>query len=146
MKKKVILLSIIPFIIDQLIKIIVSLNVKVNITLIPNILDITYVTNTGAAWSILDNHIVIISFISAAAIIFLLSYMNHFKLNKRNKLAFILLFGGILSNLFDRVFYGHVIDYIELHINYPIFNLADTFIVVGILLIIIAIIKKEDDV
>ena len=146
MKKKIILLSLIPFLIDQIIKIIVSTSIKESIVIIPNILSITYVTNTGAAWSILNNHLIIISFISASAIILLLSYMNHFKMNKRNKLAFILLYGGILSNLFDRVFYGYVIDYINFNINYPIFNLADTYIVIGIILIIIAIIKKEDEV
>ena len=146
MKKKIVLLSLIPFIVDQIIKVIVSISVKDSVVLIPNILRITYVTNTGAAWSILNNHLIIISFISAAAIILLLSYMNHFKMNKRNKIAFVLLYGGIISNLFDRVFYGYVIDYIDLNINYPIFNLADTFIVIGIVLIIIAIIKKEDEV
>ena len=146
MKKKVVLLSLIPFIIDQIVKVIVSLYVKEPVIIIPNVLRINYVTNTGAAWNILNNHLVIISFISAASIMFLLSYMNHFKLNLRNKLAFILLLGGILSNLFDRVFYGYVIDYIEFNINYPIFNLADSYIVIGVILLIIAIFKKEDEV
>ena len=146
MKKKIFLLSLIPFIIYQIVKVLVSLNVKESFVLIPNVVNINYVTNTGAAWNILNNHLVIISFISISAIIFILSYMSHFKLNIRNKIAFILLLGGILSNLFDRVFYGYVIDYIELNIDYPIFNLADTFIVIGVILLIIAIFKKEDEV
>lgn len=146
MKKKILLLSLIPFLIDQIFKLMITLYIKDSVIIIPNILRLTYITNTGAAWNILDNHIIIISLISIVSIIFLLYYMNNFKLNKRNKLAFILLFGGIISNLFDRIFYGYVIDYIDFNINFPIFNLADSFIVIGIFLLIIAILKKEDEV
>lgn len=146
MKKKIVLLSLIPFLIDQIFKLMITLYIKDSIDIIPNVLRLTYVTNTGAAWNILDNHLIIISLISIFSIIFLLSYMGKFKLNKRNKLAFILLYGGIISNLFDRIFHGYVIDYIDFNINFPIFNLADSFIVIGIILLIIAILKKEDEV
>lgn len=146
MKKKIVLLSLIPFLIDQIFKLMITLYIKDSIDIIPNVLRLTYVTNTGAAWNILDNHLIVISLISIFSIIFLLSYMGKFKLNKRNKLAFILLYGGIISNLFDRIFHGYVIDYIDFNINFPIFNLADSFIVIGIILLIIAILKKEDEV
>ena len=146
MKKKIVLLSLIPFFIDQIFKLMITLYIKDSIDIIPNVLRLTYVTNTGAAWNILDNHLIVISLISIFSIIFLLSYMGKFKLNKRNKLAFILLYGGIISNLFDRIFHGYVIDYIDFNINFPIFNLADSFIVIGIILLIIAILKKEDEV
>ena len=73
--------------------------------------------------------------------------MNTFKINKRNTLAFGMILGGILGNLSDRIFFGYVIDFLNFKIinyNFPVFNLADTFIVVGVILLIIAIIKGED--
>ena len=145
MKNKFIFLSIIPIIIDQITKIIVSINIK-ELIIIPNILKINYVTNNGAALSILSNHTIFLIIISILALLLIYNYMKHFILNKRNKLAFILLYGGIISNLFDRIIHGYVIDYIDTIFNFPIFNLADTFIVIGIILIIIAMIKKEDNI
>ena len=68
-------------------------------------------------------------------------------INIRNKIAFGLVFGGLLGNLLDRIIYGYVRDFISLQFGsyqYPIFNIADIAIVIGIIFIIIAIIKKED--
>ena len=73
--------------------------------------------------------------------------MYNFKNNFRNNMAFGLLMGGIIGNLIDRLFLGYVRDFLAFRIfnyNYPVFNLADTFIVVGVILLIIAIIKGED--
>ena len=66
---------------------------------------------------------------------------------KRNTLLFGLLFGGIIGNLIDRIFYGYVIDFLDFTIfgyDFPVFNFADICIVSGIFLLIIAICKKED--
>ena len=63
-------------------------------------------------------------------------------------MAFGLLYGGIIGNLIDRMLYGYVIDFLDFKIfnfNYPVFNIADIGIVIGILLLIIAIFKKEDE-
>lgn len=60
-----------------------------------------------------------------------------------NKLAILshgLLLGGIIGNLIDRIIYGYVIDYLDFMIfnyNFPIFNLADTFIVIGCIILVI---------
>ena len=57
-----------------------------------------------------------------------------------------MILGGALGNLIERLVYSYVTDFIDIHIfgyNYPIFNFADTFIVVGIILVIIVNIQKE---
>ena len=62
-------------------------------------------------------------------------------------MSFSFLYSGILGNLIDRVFRGYVIDFLDFNIfgyDYPVFNFADICIVFGIILMIIAIIKKED--
>ena len=57
-----------------------------------------------------------------------------------------IIIGGILGNVVDRIVYGYVIDFLDFKIfvyDYPIFNFADTFIVIGIILMIIISIRKE---
>ena len=86
-------------------------------------------------------------FVSFIALFILFRYLYSFKLNTRNNIAFGLLFGGICGNLIDRLFIGYVRDFLSFklfHYNYPVFNLADVFIVIGVFLLIIAIFKGED--
>ena len=62
--------------------------------------------------------------------------------------AFALIYGGLVGNLIDRVVYGYVIDYLHFFIfdySFPVFNFADTAIVIGFSLVIIAIIKGEEN-
>ena len=64
-------------------------------------------------------------------------YMFAFKKNKRNTLAFSLLFGGIVGNLLDRILYGYVRDFLSIYIfkySFPVFNIADIGICIGIFL------------
>lgn len=148
MNKKIFIIAIITFILDQLSKIIVSIYLVNNpITVFDNFFLLRYATNTGAAWSILSNHQIILSLISIVFLILIFIFKKNFKSNTRNDFAFALLYGGILGNLVDRIIHGYVIDFLDFYIfgyNYPIFNIADMAIVVGIILIIIAIFKGED--
>ena len=64
-----------------------------------------------------------------------------------NTLAFGLLIGGILGNLLDRLIFGYVKDFLHFYIfdySFPIFNISDIAIVIGIFLIIIAVLKGEE--
>ena len=66
-------------------------------------------------------------------------FIRNKKLNKFESINYGLLTGGIIGNLLDRIIYGYVIDFLDFNIigyNYPIFNLADSFIVISIILII----------
>ncbi|MBR1413595.1 MAG: signal peptidase II [Bacilli bacterium] len=149
MNKRIFKIAIIVLIIDQIIKGLVSSNLQVNesIKVIKNIFKITYSQNTGAAWSILNNHSYIIIIISIIALVILFRFMYLFKDNKRNNISFGLIIGGTIGNFIDRIFNGYVIDFIDVTIfkyKYPIFNIADMCIVIGVILLIYAVFKGED--
>ena len=145
-KKLVIAISAIVIFLDQLSKFLIGHFVKSNsILLIKKVLYLTYVKNYGVAFNMLNNKRFIIILFSVILLALIYNYMKNFKDNKRNILAFGLVYGGIIGNFIDRVFLGYVRDFIDFKIiNYPVFNIADSAIVIGIILLIIAILKKED--
>ena len=146
MKKKVYIFSFILFIIDITSKILIKNTMKLydSITIIPNIFNITYVLNDGAAFSILRGKQLLLSIIAIIAIIFILYNLKKENLNKLKIIYYSLVIGGILGNLFDRIIYHEVIDFIDIAVfkyQIPIFNLADTFICIGVALIVLETIK-----
>lgn len=149
MNKKILLISIIVLALDQLSKSVIDITMKIgqSIPVIKNFFYITYLQNSGAAWGILSNKIPILLILSVVILIILYRYMYTFKMNKRNILAFGLLIGGIVGNLIDRFLFGYVKDFLDFNIfgyDFPIFNVSDICIVVGIFLLMIAIIKGEE--
>ena len=149
MNKKVCLLGIIVILLDQITKIIGSslLSLGDSIKVIKNFFYITYVHNYGGAWSIMSNKVMLLVIITFVIIYILIKYMDKFKVNKNNVVAFGLLFGGILGNLIDRICFGYVKDFFDFKIfgyDFPVFNIADIAIVFGVILMIIAIIRGED--
>lgn len=100
--------------------------------------------NTGAAFSILEGATIFFVVVGILALIFIHKYLLKEKLNTLKILSYSLLIGGIVGNLFDRIFYGYVVDFLSFKFGdyyFPVFNLADSFIVVGAILIGIDIIK-----
>ena len=151
MNKKILLICAIVLFLDQISKSIVAAFMKVGSTIvvIKKFFNITYINNNGAAWSILSNKNTFLIIFSIIAIIIIYRFMYLFKNNKRNNIAFGLILGGIIGNLIDRWLFGYVRDFLDFKIfgyNYPIFNIADTAVVIGVVLLIIAIIKGEDKV
>jgi len=149
MNKKVCILGIIIVLIDQISKIVMSsiLSLGESVKVIKDFFYLTYVHNYGGAWSIFSNKVALLVVITFLIIYILIKYMAKFKINKKNIIAFGLLFGGILGNLIDRICFGYVKDFLDFKIfgyNYPVFNVADIAIVFGVILMIIAIIKGED--
>ena len=134
---------IITFIMDMLSKIAVVkyINLGESIEIINKFLYLTNVRNTGAAWSLFDNSRYFVLFISAIIIGVLIGYIIKDKpQSKMEKTAYGFILGGAIGNFANRVLYGYVIDFIDIKIfnyDYPIFNLADTFIVIGVILFII---------
>ena len=112
--------------------------------LIPNCVSIaTNGGNTGAAWGIMSGEILTLIIISFIMLIALFIY-NHFVKNKNlfYCLGFGFMVGGALGNLVDRVFLGYVRDFIFLDFwpTFPVFNVADSFLCVGTLMMAIFII------
>lgn len=149
MNKKVFIISFIVLVLDQLSKMFATMYLVNNtVTVIPNFFKLEYALNTGAAWSLFNNHQVLLIIISIILMIILLFLIKRFKMNNRNSIAFGLLFGGIVGNLIDRLFNSYVIDFLSFKIfnyDYPIFNIADIAVVIGVIFLIFAIIKGEDN-
>lgn len=149
MNKKVVVISIIFVVLDQLIKLIITNNLYLGETLkiIPNFFDITKVHNYGAAWSMFSGNVIILAIIGVIALIFIYSFFVYKKdLHKLEIITYSLLLGGIIGNLIDRIVLGYVVDYLSFNIfgyMFPVFNLADMGIVISVLLIIIMSIQEE---
>ncbi len=149
MKKRSMIIALIVFIFDQFIKVIInkSFYYGKTVPIIPNFFNVTKVYNDGAAWSLFQGGIYFLIIVGILAFVLILIYQKNFKENKRNTLAFGLVYGGLFGNLVDRIFYGYVIDYLKFNFGYyefPVFNLADICLVVGSALIILAIYKGDD--
>lgn len=141
--------AVIVLMIDQIIKLIVSnhlIELK-EVTIIKNFFSLFYVHNTGAAFSILQNQKYLLIIIGLIALVLLDKYITSLKdASKLEQVSYALIIGGIIGNLLDRIFYSSVIDYLLFKFgsyNFPIFNLADSCIVVGVILLIIVYIKES---
>ena len=146
MKRKIFIIALITFVIDQIIKSL-SLVYLINIPIIPNILSLTYAKNYGIAFSMLLEKRIIIIVISILLISFLIYVLKKDYILKNKdtwlvNIAFGILFVGIVGNLFDRIVRGFVIDYINVSF-FSIFNLADIAITFGVVLLIIDNIKES---
>lgn len=146
--KKILTTSFICILIDQIIKIIITTNLKFteSINVIKNFFRITYLRNNGAAFSILSgNRIFLILITLIALLIIYIFLIKNKNINKIETICYGTLMGGIIGNLIDRVRLGYVIDYLDFNIinyNYPVFNFADICIVVSAILLLIISIKE----
>ena len=134
---------------DQWVKYLVVTNISGSdiVTAIPGVIDFVYVKNTGAAFSILENNIELLSAISALFCIGVLVYLLTQKpKNKLLILSLAFLFGGAVGNVIDRIFRGYVVDFIETtFINFPVFNIADMCLTLGVIMLIIIVLREDDE-
>ena len=150
-KEKIYSISAIVIMIDQFIKLLISTKMKLNdeIEVIPNFFSINFVKNKGAAFSILQDQKILLVIISLVVLFFLNKYIEKNKVfNKLSITSFGFIIGGIIGNLLDRLIQDGVIDYLSFQFGkyfFPIFNLADSFIIIGMILIIISMIKEEKE-
>ena len=134
---------IIFLIMDIISKLIVSRVCTLNnsVSVINNFFSITYTHNYGGALSLFSDSTILITVISIIVIIGIIIYLSKKKINNKiESLGYAFLLGGAIGNLIDRIIYGYVIDFLDFNIfgyNFPIFNIADMGIVIGIFLIIV---------
>ena len=151
LKKNLIIFSIIIFIffLDLITKnyalssLIINHSISIN-----NFLNFTLAFNHGAAFSFLSDaggwqrwFFIIFSLI----VILIITYILVKEKNSQY-IAFSFVIGGAIGNLYDRILYGYVIDFIEFHYNsfyWPIFNIADIAISIGIILLLYSMFAKE---
>ncbi|APH05330.1 signal peptidase II [Bacillus weihaiensis] len=129
--------------IDQITKwyIVKNMELGENIPVIENFLYITSHRNTGAAWGILAGQMWFFYIITAIVIVGLIYYIQKYaRENKVMGLALGLMLGGAIGNFIDRLFRKEVVDFINTYIfsyNFPIFNVADSALCVGVGLLFI---------
>ena len=137
--KTSIIISILITILDQIIKFIIDKKVLF-IELLPKLFNIHKLYNYGVAFSFLENKRYLILLFSLILIYFLFNLRKDLPKTKKYDILFGVILGGIIGNLIDRVFRGYVIDYLETFIfgiSFPIFNLADICITLGIILMVL---------
>ncbi|MGD0683046.1 MAG: signal peptidase II [Terracidiphilus sp.] len=143
------ILSAVIIFLDRLTKTWVTLRIPMGgaIPVIPHVLRITHWTNEGAAFSLFANSaspnairwgLICFSSLAALVVLFLLVRLgDHFTLTT---VALALVFAGALGNVHDRIAYGFVVDFIEVHIfsyHWPDFNVADSSVVTGACLLLL---------
>lgn len=140
-KKKYILITFLFIIIDQLTKFLINQNIEYlkSFQIIKNFFYFTNAHNNGAAFSILSGYNLLFISITLIVICLIDKYIE-------KNISFYILLGGIIGNLIDRLIFGYVRDFLDFRIfnyNFPIFNISDICICLGIFLIIIKTIKED---
>lgn len=140
-------ISIIIIAVDQLTKYLTVENIALHerVTVIPGVLSFTYHQNTGAAWSILEGQMLFFYIVTAIVVGVIIYYMQTAaKGDTLFALSLSLILGGAIGNFIDRLFLQYVVDMIRLDfINFPIFNIADMALSVGVGLMIVYLIVDE---
>ena len=140
-----IFISIIVFLSDQFTKYIISKNYKSLINKDLILFSIDYVKNFGAAFNLFDGSRIFLSIVSIIITILLIFIiLNNNNTTNIDLYSFSFILGGTMGNGVDRITNGYVIDFINLNfINFPVFNIADVSINIGLILIIYGFIKDK---
>ncbi|MEQ6375257.1 signal peptidase II [Bacillaceae bacterium S4-13-58] len=143
------LLSLVVIFIDQITKYMVSTRMDQgdSIEVISSFFYITSHRNPGAAWGILKDQMVFFYIITIIVVVFVIYFIQKYgKTNRLYAVALSLILGGAIGNFIDRLLWKEVIDFFDFYIfnyDYPIFNIADSSLVVGVILVLIATWKDE---
>jgi signal peptidase II len=149
----VLIISSTVLILDQITKVLVHNWIPLyhSVEIVPNFVHLTYLRNTGAAFGFLAGNrsalrlafFLLVSTVAIACLIYLLKNLRPGRNTPAISLSLIL--GGAIGNLIDRLRMGEVIDFIDLHwhhLHWPAFNVADSAISIGVILLFIQMIRK----
>ncbi len=135
--------------IDQLTKRIIILHMEQgeSIPVIENVFYITSHRNQGAAWGILPGQMWFFYIVTVIAVIFIIYYLHKYAKGKPYySLALALMLGGSVGNFIDRLLRKEVVDFLDVKIfgyDFPIFNIADSCLTAGVILLILAMLLEE---
>lgn len=143
------LIAVLVIALDQWTKWLIVKNMELgeSITIVENFLYITSHRNSGAAWGILQGKMLFFYIITVIVIVAIVYFIQKQAKNKRLfgiALAFML--GGAIGNFIDRLFRKEVVDFINTYIfdyDFPVFNIADSALVIGVALLILQMILEE---
>ncbi|MCL1830328.1 MAG: signal peptidase II [Oscillospiraceae bacterium] len=139
------LLSILGLVvIDRVLKVYMTnlLSDVYRVDFIPGVIHFVYLENTGASFGILQNATVLLSVVTFLVLLLLLYYIVSKRSSSRLlTISLVLITAGGIGNLYDRIVYGYVVDYIEFSfINYAVFNFADTLVNIGAVMLFVYLI------
>lgn len=144
----IVLISVLSVVIDQITKqvIVHQMVIGESISVIDGFLSITSHRNAGAAWGMLQGKMLFFYVVTLVIVGVLLYWIKtlDFKKERLLGIALALILGGAIGNFIDRILYQHVIDFIDVIIfgyDFPIFNIADSSLTIGVILMGIDTIK-----
>ena len=148
--KRIFAISFFIFLIDIISKCIMMNVVSVgdSIIVIPHFFSFTLAYNTGVAFSMLDGYGFLIILFTIIVILGILWYLKYHAVFGIERVGYAFIIGGAFGNLVDRFVYGHVIDFLDFVVfgyDFPVFNLADSAIVIGVILLFFVSFKKGGD-
>lgn len=140
------IVAFVGFFLDQLTKywVVQTFSLRQTLPIIPDVFHFTYVTNTGAAFSLFSGKVEWLRWLSLAVslVLIALAWLGQ-ELNRWDQLGYGLILGGAMGNGIDRFVLGYVVDFLDFRlINFAVFNLADSFITIGIVCLLIASLQK----
>jgi|SRR5215217_4243201 len=137
-------LSLFVSLVDQGLKTLVedSMRLGESIPVVPNVLHLTYIKNTGGAFGILGGQGSVLLLASVVAVAFVLWMLLEGPPTRIMALGCGLILGGAAGNLLDRLATGEVTDYLDLRV-WPVFNAADASIVLGVAALLFATLRPE---
>lgn len=151
----VVLIAVVVIVLDRVTKIWVTNHIWVGQAIVvwPHVFRITHLLNTGAAFSLFENfrspglvrNTLVAFSIFAVGVVLVLIWKMGRQLNATT-IALALILGGAIGNMYDRIRYAYVVDFIEIHIvhyHWPDFNVADSAIVIGACLLLLEMLRPQ---
>lgn len=141
-------LSLVLICLDQWLKIWVTGNIALNHSqrFLPGVMDLTNLHNYGAAWSMFQGQQVFFAIITIVVIAGVGYCFWRFRHRQAILFCLSLILAGAIGNFIDRIMQGYVVDMFELlPINFPVFNIADMCLTVGVILLIIIVIREDEE-
>ena len=136
-------------VIDQLVKWWTVENIALDTVrdFIPNVMSLAYLRNYGAAWSLLQNQQIFFAVVTVAVMSVAIWYLaKHLQKSLWMVIGLCLVIAGGLGNFLDRVRLGYVVDMFHLDfVNFPVFNVADSYLTVGVLILFVWIMKEGNN-